>query len=260
MTEATKTEEKSTKKTKKSSVYSTLAKIDVKPYISKKMGLNYLSWAKAWGLVKAIYPDASYKYTEYAEYLQSQNGWIPTGRTVDYRLTPAGCEVEVTVTIDGVDTKEQLYVMDNRNRPVKNPDYGQINKAQKRCLVKALANAGLGLEVYAGEDLPSDETETAQKANKKPRQQTKRNTLAKQPNPAITKYTDEQLKNYVPSFLRNKPKEEQRTLLEIYQGAMAGNNELKSLWSANFKHPETEDGNAIVQFSERKDVLTKQGA
>lgn len=261
MTETTtKTKEESVEKTKKASVYSTLAKIDVQPYISKKMGLNYLSWAKAWGLVKAIYPDATYKYTEYPEFLPTNDGWLSTGRTVDYRLTTAGCEVEVTVTIAGFSTKEQLYVMDNRNRPVKNPDYGQINKAQKRCLVKALANAGLGLEVYAGEDLPSDETETAQKANKKPRQQTKRNTLAKQPNPAITKYTDEQLKNYIPSFLRNKPKEEQKTLLEIYQGAKAGDNQLQSLWSANFKHPETEDGNAIVQFSQRKDRLTKQGA
>ena len=252
MTEETKTE--------KTSVYSTLAKIDVKPYISKKMGLNYLSWAKAWGLVKAIYPNATYHYTEYQEYLPSQNGWVPTGRTVDYRLTNAGCEVEVTVTINGESTKEQLYVMDNRNKPVKNPDYGQINKAQKRCLVKALANAGLGLEVYAGEDLPSDETETAQKANKKPRQQATKSSLAKQQNPAITKYTDEQLKRYVPSFLRDKPKEKQKNLLEIYNGAMTGDAQLKALWNSYYKHPETEDGNAIAQFTQRKDVLTKQGA
>lgn len=241
MSEATKTKENTKETPKKSSVYSTLAKIDVQPYISKKMGLNYLSWAKAWGLVKAIYPDASYKYTEYDEYLQSQNGWVPTGRTVDYRLTPAGCEVEVTVTIDGVDTKEQLYVMDNRNRPVKNPDYGQINKAQKRCLVKALANAGLGLEVYAGEDLPSDETETAQKVNKRPRAQSqpvKQNSLPT--------FSEEQLNSATVPYNGTK-----MSLKTIYEQATQGTGEEKekaAKWWNNYKSkPTTQKGNMIVQ-------------
>ena len=51
-----------------------------------------------------------------------------------------------------------LYVRDSRNKAVKQPDYAQINKTQMRCLVKAIALAGLGLNVYAGEDIPTDES------------------------------------------------------------------------------------------------------
>lgn len=140
----------------KNSVYATLSKIDVKPYLEQKNRLNYLSWSKAWGLVKAIYPDANYKITEYPEYLQTKEGYVPTGRTVDYRVTPAGIEVEATVTVEGESYSSKLYVMDFKNRAVKQATYFEINKTQLRALVKALAFAGLGLNVYAGEDLPSD--------------------------------------------------------------------------------------------------------
>lgn len=154
----------------KESIYSKLSKIDVRPYLksisrqSKKTGqtvyLSYLSWAKAWGLVKAIYPDVTYKIREYPNYIETANGVEQAG-TLDYRLTRVGCEVEVTVTIEGHDYTQKLYPMDNCNQPIMKPNIMQINKAQLRCLVKALAMAGLGLNVYAGEDLPSDESETA---------------------------------------------------------------------------------------------------
>lgn len=150
----------------KKSIYSTLSKIDVSHLIDKKMGLNYLSWAKAWGLVKSIYPDADKEITEYPEYLPTQNGWVATGRTVDYRLTIAGCEVEASVIIEGQKFSSQLYVMDNHNKTVMKPNYSQINKTQMRALVKALAFAGLGLNVYAGEDLPSEKDETPTKISK----------------------------------------------------------------------------------------------
>lgn len=153
---------------KKESVYATLQKIDVKPYIKKKMGLDYLSWATAWGLVKSHYPDAKKEFTEFPEYLPSKGGWISTGRKVPYRLTPFGCEVEATVTIDGEKTSQNLYVMDNRGNSVKSStlDMKLINKAQQRCLVKALATAGLGLEIYAGEDLPEDPPKKNTQQNK----------------------------------------------------------------------------------------------
>ena len=144
----------------KKSIYSTLSKIDVSKLIDKKMGLNYLSWAKAWGLVKSIYPDADKEITEYPEYLPTNNSWVATGRTVDYRLTIAGCEVEASVIIEGQKYSSQLYVMDNHNKTVMKPNYSQINKTQMRALVKALAFAGLGLNVYAGEDLPSSADKT----------------------------------------------------------------------------------------------------
>lgn len=149
------------------SIYSKLSQIDVKPLVEKKMGLTYLSWAKAWGLVKAVYPDATYKIREFDEYIQTQQGWIATGRKVDYRLTSVGCEVEVTVIIDDQRFTSKLFVMDHKNRTVMRPDYAQINKTQQRCLVKALAYAGLGLNIYAGEDLPSEETVTRQTSQRR---------------------------------------------------------------------------------------------
>lgn len=168
MTEEVK--EKKEEQKPKLSVYATLQKIDVKPYIKKKMGLDYLSWATAWGLVKSHYPDAKKEFTEYPEYIPSKNGWISTGRQVPYRLTPFGCEVEATVTIDGEKTSQNLYVMDNRGNSVKANalDMKLINKAQQRCLVKALATAGLGLDIYAGEDLPEEPAKKQSKQKNKP--------------------------------------------------------------------------------------------
>lgn len=147
--------------TKKLSVFETLSKIDVSNHVEtikmrKGPALKYVSWAWAWAMVKSKFPDAQRKIEEYPEYQYDKNTgkWYATGQMLDYRVTPAGCEVKVTVTIAGEEYSERLYVMDMRNQPVHDPDISQINKTQQRCLVKALALAGLGLNIYAGEDLP----------------------------------------------------------------------------------------------------------
>lgn len=147
--------------TKKLSVFETLSKIDVSNHVEtirmrKGPALKYVSWAWAWAMVKSKFPDAQRKIEEYPEYRYDKNTgkWYATGQMLDYRVTPAGCEVKVTVTIAGEEYSERLYVMDMRNQPVHDPDISQINKTQQRCLVKALAMAGLGLNLYAGEDLP----------------------------------------------------------------------------------------------------------
>ena len=138
------------------SVYETLSKIDVKPFLEKKNGLDYLSWSKAWGLAKSAYPDINYEVTEYPEYVLTQQGYVSTGRMVDYRATQAGVEVEVTVKIKNEKYSSKLYVMNFKNKsiPINKATLFEINKTQLRALVKALAFAGLGLSVYAGEDLP----------------------------------------------------------------------------------------------------------
>lgn len=145
----------------KKSVFETLSKIDVSNHVEtikmrKGPALKYVSWAWAWAMVKSKYPDAQRKIEEYPEYQYDKNTgkWYATGQMLDYRVTPAGCEVKVTVTLAGEEYSERLYVMDMRNQPVHDPDISQINKTQQRCLVKALALAGLGLNLYAGEDLP----------------------------------------------------------------------------------------------------------
>ena len=139
----------------KESVFETLSKIDVSDHVEQKMGLSYLSWAWCWQTLKTTYPDTPVpKITKYKEMLLTKNGYELTDREVPYLTTPAGTMVEVTVSIKGVDYTQSLYVMDNRNKVVVNPTIGQINKTIQRCTVKAIAMAGLGLNLYAGEDLP----------------------------------------------------------------------------------------------------------
>ena len=139
----------------KESVFETVSKIDVSGHVEKKMGLSYLSWAWCWQTLKTIYPDTPVpKITKYKEMLLTKNGYELTDREVPYLTTPTGTMVEVTVSIKGVDYTQSLYVMDNRNKVVVNPTIGQINKTIQRCTVKAIAMAGLGLNLYAGEDLP----------------------------------------------------------------------------------------------------------
>ena len=139
----------------KESVFETLSKIDVSDHIEQKMGLSYLSWAWCWQTLKTTYPDTPVpKITKYKEMLLTKNGYELTDREVPYLTTPTGTMVEVTVSIKGVDYTQSLYVMDNRNKVVVNPTIGQINKTIQRCTVKAIAMAGLGLNLYAGEDLP----------------------------------------------------------------------------------------------------------
>lgn len=164
----------------KKSVYEVLSNINVKPKLEKKGQVDYLSWANAWGMVKQAYPDANYKITEFPEFVQTKNGWEPTGRDVDYRQTSAGVEVETVVTINGESYSSKLFVMDYRNKPVFNPNYFDINKTQQRALVKALAIAGLGLNVYAGEDLPNfvdGKPKSKEKAPKRGKTQVKTNNL-----------------------------------------------------------------------------------
>lgn len=144
--------------TTRKEIIETLSGVNVQQYVEQKMGLSYLSWANAWAILTQYYPDSTYEFEEYPEYLVSKSGeWYATGRKVDYRLTQAGCEVAAKVTISGEVFGMSLYVMDNRNKPVINPNYSQINKTQQRCLVKTLALAGLGLNLYQGEDLPTGE-------------------------------------------------------------------------------------------------------
>lgn len=167
--------------TKKLSVFETLSKIDVSNHVEvikmkKGPDLKYVSWSWAWGIVKAYYPDTptpeysefpemklstheepyevKYKGVKYTRYRTVVDSAELTDRAVPYLTTPTGTMVKCTVTIQNEPYSEYLYVMDNSKKPIINPTTAEINKAQKRCMVKALALAGLGLNLYAGEDLP----------------------------------------------------------------------------------------------------------
>ena len=128
------------------SIFETLNQINVNEHTEKKNGLTYLSWAWAWAEVKKAYPSANYKIYETA------NGcfYFTDGKT---------CWVKTSVTIEGLEHIEYLPVMDNYNKsiPLEKVTSFDINKAIQRSLTKAAARHGLGLYIYAGEDLPDGE-------------------------------------------------------------------------------------------------------
>lgn len=144
---------------KKTTVFERLSSINVNDKVETKDGLTYLSWAWAWAEVKKTCPDATYKVgeTEYDEVL--------------------GFMCHTTVTIEGETLEMWLPVMDGANKSMKKQSYEyqtkygkrvvqaattfDINKTIMRCLVKNLAMFGLGLYIFAGEDLPATEQEAA---------------------------------------------------------------------------------------------------
>lgn len=136
--------------TTKKSVFETLNAINVNEHTEKKNGLTYLSWAWAWAEAKKRYPDANYTVYE----TETGVNYFTDGRT---------CWVKTGVTIEGLEHIEYLPVMDYRNQSINAEKVTSfdVNKAIQRSLTKALARHGLGLYIYAGEDLPEDGTATA---------------------------------------------------------------------------------------------------
>ena len=128
------------------SIFETLNAINVGEHIEKKNGLSYLAWAWAWAEVKKKYPTATYTIYE------NKDGW-------NYHTDGKTAWVKTGVTIDGLEHIEYLPVMDMRNRsiPIENVTSFDVNKAIQRSLTKACARHGLGLYIYAGEDLPEAE-------------------------------------------------------------------------------------------------------
>lgn len=128
------------------SIFETLNAINVGEHIEKKNGLSYLAWAWAWAEVKKKFPTATYTIYE------NKDGW-------NYHTDGRTAWVKTGVTIDGLEHIEYLPVMDMRNRsiPIENVTSFDVNKAIQRSLTKACARHGLGLYIYAGEDLPEAE-------------------------------------------------------------------------------------------------------
>jgi len=130
------------------SVWHNLSRFDVSKEVEQKGRFDYLSWTWAWAFVKEKYPTAKFEKHIFRD---NQNNPLPFMRD-----TKGHTYVAVTVTIEDIAHTEIHYVMDHKNQSVAHPDGGQVNKALQRCLVKAIAFHGLGLNVYAGEDLPMD--------------------------------------------------------------------------------------------------------
>jgi Protein of unknown function (DUF1071). len=124
--------------------FAELSKIDVSEHIEKKGRFSYLSWAWAVDQLRKSHPDATWEVIRF-------NG-------MPYMKTECGYFVEVAVTVNGITLSQIHPVLDNNNKPISQPNAFQINTSIQRCLVKAIALHGLGLYIYAGEDLPIEET------------------------------------------------------------------------------------------------------
>lgn len=163
-----------------SEAFKTLNAIDVNEKTEKKNGLTYLSWAWAWTQLKKAYPDATYQIRQFdgRPYLYDEN---------------LGYMVMTEMTVDGITHEMWLPVMDGANKAMKDVPYTyevkeyqnykwtgnyvekkveaatmfDINTAIMRCLVKNIAMFGLGLYIYAGEDLPEESEEQKAEAKKK---------------------------------------------------------------------------------------------
>lgn len=125
-----------------------LQSINCNGHTEKKGGLTYLSWAWAWQMVKKNFPDAFYTVYENKDGLN----YHTDGRT---------CWVKTGVTVNGLEHIEYLPVMDYKNNsiPLAKVTSTDVNKSIQRSLTKACARHGLGLYIYAGEDLPAGEAE-----------------------------------------------------------------------------------------------------
>lgn len=137
------------------SVFATLNGINVNEHTEKKGKLTYLSWAWAWAEVKKAYPDATYTIYENSE------GW-------NYHTDGRTAWVKTGVTIEGIEHIEYLPVMDFKNEsvPLERLTSFDVNKAIQRSLTKACARHGLGLYIYAGEDLPDGQEKPSKKSGK----------------------------------------------------------------------------------------------
>jgi len=130
------------------SVFETLSKISVNEHTEKKNGLTYLSWAWAWSVTKENYPKANYTIYE------NDLGF-------NYHTDGITCWVKVGVEIEEQEHIEYLPVMNYKNQSIPKDQVTSfnVNTAIQRALTKAIARHGLGLYIYAGEDLPNDAEE-----------------------------------------------------------------------------------------------------
>lgn len=169
-------------------IFDVLSKIDVTDKIEEKDGFKYLSWAYAWGELKKHYPSATY-------HVKRDSNGLP------YVYDPnTGYMVFTSVTIGDATLDMSLPVMDNKHKAMKDKPYTyktkfgdktveaatmfDINTAIMRCLVKNIAMFGLGLYIFAGEDLPFDfenELETKKETPQKPVETAKAKPATKTP-------------------------------------------------------------------------------
>ena len=137
-------------------VFETLNKVDVSEHMEKKGQFNYLSWAHAVRELLKVCPTATWEVHLFDR---------GDGTKQPFMSDDTGCYVQVSVDVDGVIRTQIHPVLDNRNQTIKTPNAFQVNTSIQRCLAKAIALHGLGLYLFAGEDLPEADELTKTQAD-----------------------------------------------------------------------------------------------
>lgn len=122
-----------------SKVFEVLNKIDVSDLTKKKGQFDYLPWASAVREASKVYPNMTWDFT--------------TWDSLPYLKTETGYYVECSVTINDIKRTQMMPVLNHKNQTDMKPNAMAINKSQMRALTKAIALHGLGLDLWAGEDL-----------------------------------------------------------------------------------------------------------
>jgi len=125
-------------------IWTTLSKINVNENIEKKGNLSYLSWTWAWSKLMEHFPDSYYHFED---------------RKLENGTVEVTCILSIHKGDQSVSRHMWLPVMDHKNNSIINPSSRMISDAKMRCLVKAIGIMGLGLYIFAGEDLPAAEKE-----------------------------------------------------------------------------------------------------
>ena len=139
--------------TKKTNYFTELDQVDVTKHIEKKGKFSYLSWAYAVRELKKRHPEATWVVHEYGE------------NCVPFVSTECGFFVKVTVIVNDVEMTQVHPVLNHSNKPIATPNSFEINTSIQRCLAKAIALHGLGIHLFAGEDLPPSPPLTEEQTN-----------------------------------------------------------------------------------------------
>ena len=202
----------------KKNVFEVLAAINCNEHTEKKNGLTYLSWAWAWTECKKRFPLAYYTIYENEQgrpyFDDGRTAWVKTG-----------------VTIEGLEHIEYLPILDqsaHKSLQVSAITSWDMNKAIQRSLTKALARHGLGLYIYAGEDLPDGEDEKPAEVKKTASR--KKTKPAPAPAPAPSEDNDLDL---VRQLIRETKTQEE--LLQLWKDWPEAHEQLKSAFTERRK-------------------------
>ncbi len=120
-------------------VFKVLNNVDVSQLTAKKGNFDYLSWSNAVREASKLFPEMTWEMTKWEH--------------LPYLKTEVGYFVECSVTINGTVKTQMMPVLDFKNQTAKAPKANDINKSQMRALTKAIALHGLGIDLWAGEDI-----------------------------------------------------------------------------------------------------------